>query len=70
VGSTRRVFVVKGERLEDRIVTIAQSTGGQVEIATGLEAGDVVALPDGQPLAEGTLVRATTRAPSAGPVME
>jgi RND family efflux transporter MFP subunit len=58
VGATRRLFVVKGDRLEDRIVTTGQSVGESIEIATGLADGDIVALPGGAQLAEGMLVRA------------
>ena len=66
VGSTVRILVVKGDRLEDRIVTTGHVSGGQVEILTGLNRGEIVALPNGQALAEGTLVRATPRATSSG----
>lgn len=58
VGNTHRVFVVSNNRIEDRIVSLGQAVGDRVVVATGLAAGDVVALPGGVPLAEGLDVKA------------
>lgn len=57
VGSTQRVFVVKGSRLEDRIVTLGQAVGDRVVVTSGVAAGEVVALPGHAPLAEGADVK-------------
>jgi RND family efflux transporter MFP subunit len=56
VGSTHRVFVVKGTRLEDRILALGQSVGDRVVVTSGVAKGEVVALPGTTPLAEGTEV--------------
>ena len=42
-SGTSRVFVVAGDHVEERIVTIGQPVGDLVEITSGLKAGDVVA---------------------------
>jgi RND family efflux transporter MFP subunit len=65
VGNTRRVFVIRSERLEDRIVTLGQLAGERVEVTSGLADGDVVALPGSHALAEGTAVRALARTTTA-----
>ena len=58
VSGTSRVFVVKQDKVEERIVTIGETVGGQVEITSGLSAGDVVAdAPKGR-LLDGAPVRA------------
>jgi RND family efflux transporter MFP subunit len=70
VGSTRRVFALNGDRLEDRIVTIGQIAGDRVEIVSGVRDGERVALPGGARLADGALVRvvparaSSTRSPA------
>jgi RND family efflux transporter MFP subunit len=43
VGGTSRVFVLTGDHVEERIVTLGQPVGQQVEITTGAKGGDVVA---------------------------
>jgi membrane fusion protein (multidrug efflux system) len=43
VGGTSRVFVLTGDHVEERIVTLGQPVGEQVEITTGAKGGDVVA---------------------------
>lgn len=56
-GGTSRVFVVTGDRVEERIVTIGQTVDALVEITSGLKAGERVAtrnvaqLTDGSPIA-------------------
>jgi RND family efflux transporter MFP subunit len=59
VGSTSRVFIVKGDRLEEQIVTLGQQAGDRVEIVSGLPRDAVVAVPGKTPLAEG--LRVTTQ---------
>jgi RND family efflux transporter MFP subunit len=73
VGATSRVFVVNGETLEERIVTIGQPAGALVEVVAGLSPDAIVALPGSTPLSEGLRVHATasvaaSRAPT--PVTE
>lgn len=65
VGKTSRVFVVKNDRLEERIVTLGQTSGDLVEIVAGLERDAVVAVPGTTPLAEGLVVRPTPTASAA-----
>ena len=54
VAGTSRVFIVKDNRIEERIVTTGEKVGSQVEITSGVAKGDVVArepkgrLSDGQ----------------------
>jgi membrane fusion protein (multidrug efflux system) len=56
VSGTSRVYVISGERAEERIVTLGQSVDDLVEISTGLKAGEQVAtnnvdtLVDGAPI--------------------
>ena len=42
-GGTSRVFVVNGDRAEERIVTVGQTVEALVEITNGLKAGERVA---------------------------
>lgn len=58
VGNTHRAFVVKGDRLEDRILAIGQGVGDRVVVTSGLAAGEFVALPGNATLTEGQQVRA------------
>jgi RND family efflux transporter MFP subunit len=54
VAGTSRIYVVKGDRIEARIVTTGEKVDTQVEITSGVAKGDVVArepkgrLSDGQ----------------------
>jgi RND family efflux transporter MFP subunit len=59
VAGTSRVFVVSGDRAEERIVTIGQPAGDLVEITSGLKAGENVATTNVATLADG--VRVTAR---------
>ena len=57
-SGTSRVYVVKGDKVEERIVTTGETVGQQTEITSGLAAGDIVAsVPKGR-LTDGTPVRA------------
>jgi RND family efflux transporter MFP subunit len=56
IAGTSRVYVVKNNRIEERIVTIGETVGDRVEITSGVTAGESVAtdpkgrLADGQPV--------------------
>jgi RND family efflux transporter MFP subunit len=56
-SGTSRVYVVKGDTIEERIVTTGEVVGSRVEITTGLTAGTVVATEPGGRLADGVAVR-------------
>jgi len=56
VSGTSRVFVVSGDRAEERIVTIGQPVGDLVEITSGLKAGEKVATSSVAQLADGAPV--------------
>jgi RND family efflux transporter MFP subunit len=57
VAGTSRVYVVKGDKAEERIVTLGETVGTQIEITSGVSKGDaVVAEPKGR-IADGTAVR-------------
>lgn len=43
VAGTSRVYVVVGEKVEERIVTTGETVGSHVEVTSGLSKGDVVA---------------------------
>lgn len=57
VSGTSRVYVVKNTTVEERIVTTGDRVGTQVEILSGLTAGDVVAAEPKGRLADGAAVR-------------
>jgi RND family efflux transporter MFP subunit len=56
-AGTSRVFVVNGDKAEERIVTTGQTVGKLVEISKGLKAGERVATENIGQLADGVLVR-------------
>jgi membrane fusion protein (multidrug efflux system) len=56
-GSTR-VYVVKGDRVEERMVTVGQVIGQVTEIVNGLAEGDEVVRSNVDRLADGARVRA------------
>jgi membrane fusion protein, multidrug efflux system len=57
VSGTSRVYVVKDGKAEERIVTVGEQVGNQVEITTGLSKGEhIVAEPRGR-VADGMAVR-------------
>jgi len=58
VAGTSRVFVVAGDKAEERIVTIGQPVGELVEITSGLKAGENVATSSVAQLADGVRVAA------------
>jgi membrane fusion protein (multidrug efflux system) len=64
-GSTR-LYVIKGDRVEERMVTLGQAVGDAVEIANGIAEGDEVAQTNVDRLVDGGRVR-VGRAPGAHP---
>jgi membrane fusion protein (multidrug efflux system) len=56
VAGTSRVFVVSGDKVEERIVTIGQPVGDLIEITSGLTAGERVATTSVAQLADGAPV--------------
>ena len=56
-GGTSRMFVVTGDKVEERIVTTGQPLGDLVEIAKGLKAGERVATKNVGRLADGVRVQ-------------
>jgi membrane fusion protein, multidrug efflux system len=56
VAGTARVFVVTGDRVEERIVTTGGGADGQVEITSGLQAGERVAAGGIEQLVDGVRV--------------
>jgi len=57
VGGTSRVFVVNGDRVEERIVTTGQTAGELVEITKGLKTGERVATKNVTKLVDGAKVQ-------------
>lgn len=55
-GETRRVFVIKDGRAQERIVQIGQTEGDLVEIKTGLAADEIVATSGLEGLSDGVSV--------------
>lgn len=56
ISGTARVFVVAGDRVEERIVTTGQSLGERVEITTGLKAGEIIVANGVERLVDGVRV--------------
>lgn len=57
LSGTSRVFVVNGDRVEERLVTIGQKLDSVVEIARGLKAGERVATENVTQLVDGLKIR-------------
>ncbi len=57
IAGTSRVFVVNGGKAEERIVTIGQTVGEQIEITKGLKGGERVATRNVGQLADGLAVK-------------
>jgi len=57
VAGTARVYVVKGGKVEERIVTVGETMGQQVEITSGLTTDEVVAAAPKGHLADAVEVR-------------
>jgi RND family efflux transporter MFP subunit len=58
VSGTSRVYIVKADTVEERIVTLGETVGPQVEVTSGVAAGERVAAEPKGRLADGTRVRA------------
>ena len=56
VAGTARVFVVAADRAEERIVMTGQAVGDQIEVATGLKAGERVAITGLDQLVDGVRI--------------
>jgi RND family efflux transporter MFP subunit len=70
VSGTARVFVVAGDRAEERLVTTGQSVGDLVEITSGLKAGEHVVTSNVAQVVDGvrvTVRAAPTSSTSSGP---
>jgi multidrug efflux pump subunit AcrA (membrane-fusion protein) len=52
------VYVISGERAEERIVTIGQAADDLIEITTGLKTGEIVATTNVEKLSDGAHVTA------------
>ena len=57
ISGTGRVFVVNGDRAEERVVATGQKVDPLVEIITGLKAGERVATENVNQLVDGVKVR-------------
>ena len=56
VSGTARVFVVSGDRVEERVVTVGQGIGDRVEITSGVRAGERVVAAGVERLVDGVRV--------------
>jgi len=57
VAGTSRVYVLAGNKVEERIVTIGEKVGDRVELVTGIKAGEQVASNPRGKLADGVRVQ-------------
>jgi multidrug efflux pump subunit AcrA (membrane-fusion protein) len=55
-AGTSRVYIVNGDHVEERIVTVGQTVDAQVEISSGLKAGERVATTNVAQLTDGAKV--------------
>ena len=55
-SGTSRVYVVNGDRVEERIVTLGLRVDRQIEITNGLKSGEQVATANVASLADGSRV--------------
>jgi membrane fusion protein, multidrug efflux system len=58
IAGTSRAYVIKSDKVEERIVTIGESVGRQVEITNGLTRDETVAVSPKGHLSDGLEVRA------------
>ena len=56
-AGTSRVFVVKGDRVEERVVSLGQTVGDLIEITNGLKSGERVATTNVAQLVDGIVVK-------------
>ena len=57
IAGTSRVYIVKNDSVEERIVTPGERVGSDVEIVKGVAAGDIIAAEPKGRLADGTRIR-------------
>jgi membrane fusion protein, multidrug efflux system len=57
VAGTSRVYVVNGEKVEERIVTLGERVGNRIELATGVKSGERVVINPRGKLTDGTRVQ-------------
>jgi len=57
-ATANRVFVVVGDRVEERLITLGQTEGELIEAASGLALGDRVVTTGLERLKDGALVKA------------
>ena len=57
VAGTSRVFVINGGKAEERIVTVGQTVGDEIEVTKGLKGGERVATKNVAQLADGLTVK-------------
>jgi len=62
MAGTSRAYVIKNNKIEERIVTVGETVGQQVEITSGLTREDTVAVSPKGHLSDGLEVRARSRA--------
>ena len=55
-GGTSRVYVVNGDKVDERIIAVGQTVGDRVEVTSGLKAGERVATTNVGQLADGMKV--------------
>lgn len=65
-AGTSRVFVVKGDHVEERIVTTGQPQDSMIEITNGVSGDEIVATGNLSQLADGTRVRIDSRPAATG----
>jgi RND family efflux transporter MFP subunit len=61
-AGTSRVYVIKGDKVEERIVTLGVPVGQQIEVTSGLAKGETIAAAPKGHLSDGLEVRARARA--------
>jgi RND family efflux transporter MFP subunit len=57
IAGTSRVYAVKDNKIEERIVTLGEKLDGQIEITSGVANGDVIASEPKGRLSDGLLVK-------------
>jgi multidrug efflux pump subunit AcrA (membrane-fusion protein) len=57
VAGTSRAYVIKNDKVEERVVTVGETVGQQVEITSGLTKDDTVAVAPKGHLSDGLDVR-------------
>jgi hypothetical protein len=62
LGGSTRVYLVTGDHVEERLVTVGQTVGDATEIVNGLSEGQEVASANLDKLTDGTRVRASRAA--------